>query len=73
MPKFETLSKELLERMDREKRENTYQNYRFDESKILRRKVEQDGAAFWSTPFVRDIDKIMQSPYFSRYADKTQV
>ncbi len=73
MPKFETLSKELIERMDTEKRENTYQNYSFDEGKILRRKEEQDATAFWSTPFVRDIDKIMQSPYFSRYADKTQV
>ena len=73
MSKYETLSAELQARIARETQERSYQNFSFDESKLLRRTAEPNQTAFWATPFVRDIDKIMQSPYFSRYADKTQV
>ena len=73
MPKYETLSKELSERMKQEGLANSYADFSFDESKIVRRNSEAETQIFWSTPFIRDIDKIMQSPYFSRYADKTQV
>ena len=44
----------------------------FDESKVLRRVAEQEGSG-WYGPLLRDIDKILHCPYFSRYADKTQV
>lgn len=73
MPKYETLSKELMERMEQEGLTSTYADFSFDEKQILRRNSEAESKIFWSTPFIRDIDKIMQSPYFSRYADKTQV
>ena len=73
MSKYETLSAELQARIAREAQERSYQNFSFDESKLLRRTAESNKTMFWATPFVRDIDKIMHSPYFSRYADKTQV
>ena len=73
MSKYETLSKELSKKIEYETKTNGYQDFSFDESKIVRRAEESDAGIFWSTPFIRDIDKIMHSPYFSRYADKTQV
>jgi dGTPase len=45
----------------------------FDERKALRRYVENNAQNSWKGPFLQDIDKIMHCPYFSRYADKTQV
>ena len=73
MQKHETLSADLQARIARETKESSYQNFRFDESKLLRRSAEPKKTVFWATPFVQDIDRIMHSPYFSRYADKTQV
>ncbi|MBQ2701969.1 MAG: HD domain-containing protein [Clostridia bacterium] len=47
--------------------------FAYDERKVLRRIVEEEENSVWRTPFLRDIEKIMHCPYFSRYADKTQV
>ena len=71
MPKYEALSKELKQKIEYEMRADGGQ-FAFDE-RNLQRRVEERGDSFWATPFVSDIDKIMHSPYFSRYADKTQV
>ncbi len=73
MPKYETLSKELTMQIERDLQEQNYPKLGFDERNILRRTAEESSGGFWITPFIRDIDKIMHSPYFSRYADKTQV
>lgn len=32
-----------------------------------------DKENLWRPAFVRDIEKIIHSPYYNRYADKTQV
>lgn len=42
----------------------------FNEENARRRRMEKNADY---GPFIRDVDKIMYSPYFSRYADKTQV
>lgn len=44
-----------------------------DENAERRRSDTHDFADFLRTPFVRDADKIINCPFFSRYADKTQV
>ncbi len=44
----------------------------FDEHKALRRRVQTEQSG-WYGPFLRDIDKILYCPHFSRYTDKTQV
>jgi dGTPase len=72
MPKYEALSKELIEKIEYERATGSGESFAFDEGNLQRRTAEKAGA-FWATPFVCDIDKIMHSPYFSRYADKTQV
>lgn len=51
----------------------TEENRAFDERAALRRYEEENDKIGWKGPFLRDIDKIMHCPYFSRYADKTQV
>lgn len=52
---------------------NTTASLAFDENSALRRIAQPRGEYDWDSPFLRDIDKIMHCPYFSRYADKTQV
>ncbi len=39
----------------------------------LRRRMEHDKANLWRPAYVRDCEKILHSPYYNRYADKTQV
>lgn len=74
MPKFEVVSPELTNRMEYESENGTYLKVGFDNACVTRRyKVAKDTSTIWRQPFVHDIDKIMHSPYFNRYSDKTQV
>ncbi len=74
MPKFEAVSQELTKRMEYESETGTYLKVGFDNKNVIRRNnVVKDSSTIWRQPFVHDIDKIMHSPYFNRYADKTQV
>ena len=73
MPKFERLTEELNKKMQSENANGGYFNGAYDERNILRRKAEEGERSILRTPFVQDIEKIMNCPYFSRYADKTQV
>lgn len=75
MPKFEDISRELTERMEYEKRTGRFLKVAFDDADAVRRysSVPRDRSSIWRRAFVHDIDKIMHSPYYNRYADKTQV
>ncbi len=73
MLKYEVLSKELSDIIEHENKTSTYKNMGFGDEGVIRRQSENDRANVWRKPFIRDIDKIMHCPYFSRYADKTQV
>ena len=73
MPKIERLTEELNNKMQSENASGSYFNGAYDEKNVLRRKADGVETNVWRTPFVQDIDKIMNCPYFSRYADKTQV
>ena len=71
---YETLSSELVERIQKDKLNNTRPSFGFCEEQVMRRMPsDKDNANVWRTAFVRDIDKIMHCPYYNRYADKTQV
>ncbi len=48
-------------------------SFAFDERKALRRRAGHDNPNAWRGAFVRDVDKILHSAYYSRFADKTQV
>ena len=73
MSKFNLLSKELNDVIREENRKRAAIGCGFDEEKALRRLPSSDGAQSWNSPFISDVDTIMHCPYFSRYADKTQV
>ena len=74
MANYETLSKSLQERILRERADGSFPKLAFDESNAVRRRDnEHDDANVWRTAFIRDIDKILNCPYYNRYADKTQV
>ena len=73
MPKIERLTEELNNKMQRENADGSYFNGAYDEKNIHRRRTDGGASTIWRTPFAQDIEKIMNCPYFSRYADKTQV
>ena len=73
MLKYEQLSPEVTEKIEKDRANNTLPKLAFDESKVLRRDNERDKATIIRTPFIRDIDKIIHCPFYNRYADKTQV
>lgn len=47
--------------------------YCADEHAVRRNLNEHDNASVWRTAFIRDVDKILNCPFYNRYADKTQV
>ena len=69
---YETLSDALTARMETETKEGSFQD--FSCSSVLRRRsVPSDAPSIWRPAFGHDIDKILNCPYYNRYADKTQV
>ena len=71
---YEELSVELTQKMTAEKRDGTFKKVAFDNGSVIRRiDNPHDKGSVWRPAFVRDIDKIMNCPYYNRYADKTQV
>ena len=73
MPIYENLSRELTERIAEDKAKGTCPCYAADSAKALRRNPELDRESIWRPAYLRDVDKIMHSPYYNRYTDKTQV
>ncbi|MBQ2669341.1 MAG: HD domain-containing protein, partial [Clostridia bacterium] len=69
MLNYEELSEELQERINKE----IFNGHGFEDKAIRRENKEHDKARLWRGAFVRDAEKIMHSPYYNRYADKTQV
>lgn len=71
---YEELSPLLAEKMTREKGGGNFKKVAFDNGGVIRRVDNpHDYGSVWRTAFIRDIDKIMNCPYYNRYADKTQV
>ena len=73
MAYYETLTKNLIEKIQREHSDNSFENVAFDEKNVLRRKIDHDTASLLRPAFIRDVDKILNCPYYNRYSDKTQV
>ena len=72
MPK-EKLSAGLSQRIEHEKNNHTYADLAFPDSMVIRRQGFQAPTSVWRPNFARDIDRILYSPYYNRYTDKTQV
>lgn len=68
MLRYEHLSKDLQNKINDE----IFEGKGFADPAI-RRDSDRDKSTLWRPSFVRDVEKIMHSPYYNRYADKTQV
>ena len=70
---YEKLSPELSERIREDIRNNTRPNFAAKGSMAIRRDPTADKETVWRGAYARDVDKIMYSPFYNRYTDKTQV
>ena len=74
MPKFEVLSREIAEQIQKARQGAALSPMAFDDGKVQRRiDTAKDIATVWRPTFVHDIDKILHCPFYNRYTDKTQV
>ncbi|MBE6924354.1 MAG: HD domain-containing protein [Ruminococcaceae bacterium] len=69
----EMLSEELSARMEQDKRNRTYVDRSCPDEMAKRRYGNTTDTPVWRPRFAKDIDRIMYSPYYNRYTDKTQV
>ncbi len=69
----ESLSQALSEQIEREKLERSYTDLAFPDTMAIRRHSNDKPTPVWRPKFAKDIDRIMYSPYYNRYTDKTQV
>ncbi len=73
MAKYEKLSSDISERIREDKEKNTRPDFAAKADMAQRRNPNYDKASIWRPTYSRDVDKIMHSPYYNRYTDKTQV
>ena len=74
MKNYISLSSQLSNKILEEKRSNSFLKVAFDEQNAVRRKDNpHDNSSVLRNAFVRDVDKILNCPFYNRYADKTQV
>ena len=69
----EQLSEVLAKRMEKEQAERSFVDRSFPDVMALRRFENLNPAPSWRNKFAKDIDRILYSPYYNRYTDKTQV
>ena len=70
--KYEALSEEISKKIAENQRNFGF-SYAAKDSEAIRRNMKKDGQNAIRTAYIRDIDKILHSPFYNRYADKTQV
>ncbi len=73
MPKYDTLPKEIIEQITIDRAKNNLSPYAFKDEEAIRRDNTHDHPTFLRSAFIRDIDKILNCPFYNRYSDKTQV
>lgn len=71
-PNYKKLSPELQEQIIEDRKNHVDKRFAFPDENIIRRE-NKDRANLWRPAFVRDVEKIMNVPYYNRYSDKTQV
>ena len=70
---YEHLTPELSERIKYDRENNCRPDFGTKSTEAIRRDHHSDGESVWRTAYIRDVDKIMHSPFYNRYTDKTQV
>ncbi len=72
-PRYEKLSEKLQQQIEQDRKNSVNYGIAFDEGKMMRRDSSRDKSSVWRSAAVRDIEKIINSPFYNRYQDKTQV
>ena len=67
------LSAELSYKIETEQAHRTFIRRDFPDSDAFRRHSNHTHTSVWRPNFAKDIDRILYSPYYNRYTDKTQV
>ncbi len=73
MRNYEKLSSEVSERIRSDRASGSLPCFAAKGSEAVRRNPDHDRESIWRPAYTRDVDKIMHSPYYNRYTDKTQV
>ena len=74
MAHYDDLTPEMQQRILADRKAGWVNPYRTDDSAVIRREERQsDQPKIYRMPFSKDADKILNSLFYSRYADKTQV
>ena len=71
--KYYDLSEELQNRILEDRKNGWCNPYRAKDEDAIRRKQDWDRNKLLRPAYIRDCEKIMHTPYYNRYADKTQV
>ena len=71
--RYESLSKELQERIEYDRANKVDLGLAFDEKDIIRRSESDFGTSLWRSETAIDIERIINCPFYNRYQDKTQV
>lgn len=71
--KYYDLSEELQNRILTDQKNGVQNPYRAKNEDAIRRKQDWDKNKLLRPAYVRDCEKIMHTPFYNRYADKTQV
>ncbi|MCR5747714.1 MAG: HD domain-containing protein [Lachnospiraceae bacterium] len=67
------IPEELSAYIEEDRRNHKINPYAFKDEDIVRRDMGHDRANLQRPAFVRDVEKIMNVPFYNRYSDKTQV
>ena len=70
MNPYQSLSPQLEEKI---RRDFSQKDSYILHNTALRRDMSHDTPSLWRPCYLRDVEKIMHSPYYNRYTDKTQV
>ncbi len=74
MLKFDKLPKEIEQRILHDQKVHAKNKFAFgDELAVRRNSNTHDKPCILRSNFIRDVDKILNCPFYNRYADKTQV
>lgn len=71
--RYFSLTKELQERITEDRANHKVNPYACRNEDVIRRDMGHDKANLWRPAYVRDVEKIMHIPFYTRYMDKTQV
>lgn len=71
--RYRDLSEALQNRIIKDREEGYRNPYRALNEDVIRRKQDWDRNKLLRPSYVRDCEKIMHTPHYNRYADKTQV